>query len=217
MKRKKIMLSLIVVLLIGFFPFLDESAAADHRISLDVFPEDILFQVENMKPGDWAPRTTIVQNNGQEAFLYTMYIESEGTEKLFNELLLEIITSESELYNGKLADFENMDGRNLEPGEEEELEITIRFPEHLGNDFQGLNAEFRFVYTAASQYEETAVQVDGFVGSDSSPSSGSGSSSQQGGILPETATNIFLFLFLGAVLLVNGTLLYIYNKRRKNI
>jgi hypothetical protein len=219
MKRKKIILSLIVVLLIGFSPFLANTAAADNRISLEVLPEDILFQVENMKPGDWAPRTTIVQNNGQEAFFYSMYIESEGTDKLFNELLLEITVSEIALYNGKLADFKNLEERNLEPGEAEELEVTIRFPEELGNDFQGLNSVFSFIFMADSQIDDTSVEVGGFVGSDddSSISGGAGSSTGGGGgVLPDTATNIFLFLILGAVILVNGILLYTYNKRRKS-
>ncbi|MFA1821321.1 hypothetical protein ACDX78_14290 [Virgibacillus oceani] len=218
MKRKKLILSLIAVLFIGFSPFLAKSAFADDGISLDVTPEDILFQVENMKPGDWAPRTSVIQNNGQKAFYYSMYIQSEDTNKLFNELLLEITVSETELYNGKLADFENLEERNLEPKEEEELEITIRFPEHLGNDFQGLNSVFSFIFTADSQIDDTSVEVDGFVGSDddSFALGGSGSSSVGGGgVLPDTATNIFLFLILGAILLVNGILLYMYNKRRK--
>ena len=218
MKRKKIILSLIVVLLIGFLPFLANPAAAEDRISLDVLPEDILFQVEDMKPGDWAPRTTVVQNNGQEDFFYSMYIESEGTDKLFNELLLEITVSETVLYNGKLADFKSLEERNLEPGGEEELEVTIRFPGELGNDFQGLNSVFSFIFTADSQIDDTSVEVGGFVGSDddSSIPGSAGTSTGGGGVLPDTATNIFLFLILGAVILLNGILLYTYHKRRKS-
>jgi len=224
MKSKKLMLSLAVVLLFSLSPFLNKSASADDRISIGVFPNDTLFQVENMKPGDWAPRTVTVENNGQEAFSYSMHIESESTDKLFNELLLEIKTPEIELYTGKLADFENLEERNLERGEEENLELTIRFPSHLGNEFQGLNTAFNIIFTAKGDLDDAVVQVPGFIGSDEYPPSENGSSpalgssdtpSHSGGTLPQTATDIFLFLLLGAVLLINGILLYKYNQQRK--
>src|SRR5690625_3180247 len=177
MKYKKLMLSLIVVLLLGLSPFLSMPAAADDGISIGVLPNDTLFQVEDMKPGDWAPRTVTVENNGQEDFSYSMYIESKSQDKLFNELLLEIVASEMELYAGNLADFENLEGRNLEQGKQEDLEITIRFPTHLGNEFQGLNTAFNIVFTAEGQLVDAAVQVPGFIGSDEhTPSDNEGTS-----------------------------------------
>lgn len=219
MIRKKWKLSLIVVLFAGLTSFIGLPAAAETNISIDVSPADTLFQVENMKPGDWAPRTVTVENNGGADFSYRMYIENEEMDKLFHVLLLEINDMDVELYNGKLADFANLGERKLASGEQEELELTIRFPEQLGNEYQGLNTAFDIIFTAESQLDGEAVQVDGFVGSgtDAGASSGSGGASSGGGsLLPETATNIFLFLFLGGVLLVNGILLYMYNKRRKD-
>ncbi|GAB3804978.1 hypothetical protein [Virgibacillus kimchii] len=224
MKLKKLLLSIIVALLIGLSPSLNKPVAADEEISIGVSPEDTLFQVENMKPGDWAPRTVTVENRGAQDFSYIMHMENEESDKLFRELLLEITASGTALYDGKLADFENLEERFLEQGEQEELELTIRFPEELGNEYQGLNTAFTIIFTANSTQEEAAVELPGFIGSDATPSSdseassaggSSGSSSGIGGTLPQTATNIFLFLILGGVLLVNGLLLYKYNQYRK--
>jgi hypothetical protein len=227
MKSRKWLLSLSMICIICLVPFLNKPVAADEEVvSIGVLPNDTLFQVENMKPGDWAPRTVTIENRGTDDFLYSMHIERESMDRLFEELLLEITASDASLYNGKLAAFEELEKRDLAQGEHEELEITIRFPESLGNEYQGLNTAFNIVFTANSELKDTAVQVPGFIGSDEHPSAGgealfapgsSGSSSGNGSPLPETASHIFLFLLLGGVLLVNGLLLYKYNKLRKRV
>ena len=75
-----------------------------------------------------------------------MQLQNSGEEKLFNELLLEIKAGDKELYQGKLAAFKSLPERKLTSGTEENLDITIRFPEHLGNDFQGLDVGICFLF-----------------------------------------------------------------------
>jgi len=117
-------------------------------IDISISPNDTLFDISNMKPGDWAPRTITVKNLGSKDFAYQMQLQNSGEKKLFNELLLEIKTDNKELYQGKLAAFKSLPARKLTRGSGENLDITIRFPEHLGNDFQGLGAAFVFSFTA---------------------------------------------------------------------
>jgi len=145
-----------VLLLISgicFFPvtsvFADgEDNTGKDDIDISISPNDTLFDISNMKPGDWAPRTMTVKNFGSKDFDYQMQLQNTGEKKLFNELLLEIKVDDKELYQGKLAAFKSLPARKLTRGSGENLDITIRFPEHLGNDFQGLGAAFVFSFTA---------------------------------------------------------------------
>ncbi|MEK4711857.1 hypothetical protein [Sporosarcina sp. FSL K6-5500] len=145
-----------VLLLISgicFFPMTSVLADGEDNtgkddIDISISPNDTLFEISNMKPGDWAPRTITVKNLGSKDFAYQMQLENSGEKKLFNELLLEIKADDKELYQGKLAAFKSLPARKLTRGSGENLDITIRFPEHLGNDFQGLGAAFVFTFTA---------------------------------------------------------------------
>ncbi len=180
------------------------------EIDIAISPSGALFEIDNMKPGDWAPRSLFIQNNGQEDFEYQMTIENQGSEKLFNELVLELSDGTNLLYNGKLAEFEQLSDRKLTSSSEEELDITVRFPEHLGNEFQGLDTTFSLSFTAegaetAASNDHDEATVAGAIGSD-----GGG-----GSILPVTATNVYKFLLIGVLLVGSGALVFILNKRKQ--
>ncbi|KAA0955496.1 hypothetical protein FQ087_12860 [Sporosarcina sp. ANT_H38] len=143
---------LLLIGVMSFFPitsvFADGKNDANKKeIDISISPKDVLFAISNMKPGDWAPRTITVKNSGSKDFDYQMHVQNSGEKKLFNELLLEIKAGDKELYQGKLAAFKSLPARTLTSGTEENLDITIRFPEHLGNDFQGLTSAFVFSFT----------------------------------------------------------------------
>lgn len=203
--------SIVLSLSVPSLPSVAEEAEEGAEIIINISPEDMLFDVDNMKPGDWAPRTAIIQNNGATAFEYVTTVRNDSeTEKLFNELLLEVSDEEEELYNGKLADFNGLSPRSLEASNDEELTFIVRFPTGLGNDFQGLAAQFSLIFSAAgeeSQMEEEAISA-GTIGS----SGGDGAAGESR--LPDTATNMFNLLLIGGVLLVSGGLLIVYNRRR---
>ncbi|MCG1026827.1 LPXTG cell wall anchor domain-containing protein [Virgibacillus halodenitrificans] len=179
----------------------------EKELAINVLPGDVLFNINNMKPGDWAPRTITVQNKGIKDFTYQMSLRNDGEEKLFNELLLEINDSKTVLYEGKLADFTKLSDRDLSTSKQEELEVTVIFPEYLGNEFQGLDAEFSILFTAEGKTSQLAeVSVDGMIGS---------GNSQTQSFLPNTATGIFNLFLSGAVLLISGVFILLYKKWRK--
>ncbi|WP_087972556.1 LPXTG cell wall anchor domain-containing protein [Oceanobacillus rekensis] len=197
-----------------------KTVKAEDKITIDILPEEVLFNVDNMKPGDWAPRTVIVQNNGGLNFDYYVSVEPNGdSKKLYNELIVEIHDADQLLYNGHLKDFSGLPPRSLESTTEEELNFTIRFPVHLGNDYQGLDANFSILFTAegmedVGKNDSDEQSVAGAVSSDGNSSSG-GSSSSFGGLpLPNTATNIFNFLIIGALLIIGGSLIILYNRKK---
>lgn len=187
-----------------------ENDTDKNEINISISPKDTLFDISNMKPGDWAPRTITVKNSGSKDFDYQMQLRNNGEEKLFNELLLEIKDGQKELYQGKLATFKSLPTRKLTTGSEENLDITIRFPEHLGNEFQGLLTAFDFIFTAEGK-DSNAVQAMAPGQIDS------GSSTSIGKVLPDTATNIFNLMLLGTVLVAGGIVMMIitYYRRMK--
>ena len=212
---KKLFQMIALLLLLGcmsLFPVTsafaaDENTTENNEINISLSPTGTLFDITNMKPGDWAPRTITVKNMGTKDFDYLMQLQNSGDKKLFNELLLEIKAGEQELYQGKLADFESLPIRKLATGNEENLDVTIRFPEHLGNEFQGLHASFDFIFTAEgndSEAETVTVQevMIGKIDSSGSPMSG-------GPRLPDSTTNLVNFMLIGGALGVGGIVLII--------
>ncbi|WP_339263161.1 hypothetical protein MKY07_16140 [Solibacillus sp. FSL W7-1472] len=181
------------------------------EIDISITPTDTLFEVSNMKPGDWAPRTITVKNIGNKDFDYQMQLQNSGDEKLFNELLLEIKAGNEELYQDKLANFKSLPIRKLTTGNEENLEVTIRFPEHLGNEFQALQSSFAFTFTAeGDESEPVQEEIIGQISSLGSPMSG-------GPGLPDGTTNLIYYILLCGALVVGGIVMVItiyYRKMR---
>lgn len=181
------------------------------EIDISITPTDTLFEVSNMKPGDWAPRTITVKNIGSKDFEYQMQLQNSGDEKLFNELLLEIKAGDEELYEDKLANFKSLPLRKLTTGNEENLEVTIRFPEHLGNEFQALQSSFAFTFTAeGDESEPVQEEIIGQISSLGSPMSG-------GPGLPDGTTNLIYYILLCGALVVGGIVMVItiyYRKMR---
>ncbi|MFL0583687.1 hypothetical protein ACH0B6_13985 [Solibacillus silvestris] len=187
-----------------------EDDTENKEIVISITPTDTLFEVSNMKPGDWAPRTITVKNIGSKDFEYQMQLQNSGDEKLFNELLLEIKADDEELYQDKLANFKSLPIRKLATGNEENLEVTIRFPEHLGNEFQALQSSFAFTFTAqGNESEPVQEEIIGQISSLGSPMSPGGS------ILPDSSTNLINYLLLCGAFVVGGIVMVIIIYYRK--
>jgi len=204
---------LLLIGVIFFYPVTSvyaavENGTAENDTVISISPTENLFDITNMKPGDWAPRTITVQNSGNKDFVYNMQLQNNGEKKLFNELLVEIKTGDTELYQGKLAELNSLPERKLTSGTEENFDITIRFPEHLGNDFQGLTSAFIFSFTAEGK-DSSAVQVmtTGQVASVGQTPTGTS--------LPTTSSTIFNLILFGAVLLAIGIVWIIIRHYRR--
>ncbi|MEN2768719.1 TasA family protein [Ornithinibacillus xuwenensis] len=224
---RKALLFSIAFILTAFISYPSVSAESDNsmlaEIDIGIQPDDVLFDIDNMKPGDWAPRTITVQNIGKMNLDYSMHVKNNGSTKLFNELMLEITDSSQTIYSGKIADFDNLPLRSLKSSTEEDLEITVRFPEHLGNEYQGLDSSFTFIFTAEGTEDpggDNPGEEDPDDGSDTDDKDyegvdGSVDSGDGGSELPDTATNMFNFLFIGGILIISGGLIALLARRNK--
>lgn len=193
---------LLMISLMCFYPVTSvladgENDKVDKELDISLSTTESLFDISNMKPGDWAPRTIAVQNSGSADFVYQMNLKNLGNEKLFNELVLEIKAGDTKLYQGKMAEFKSLPERKLLGSTEENLDITIRFPEHLGNEFQGLESAFAFSFTAEGR-DNTTVQAmtKGQVASVGPTASADNQS--------ETSPMMFNLLLFGTILVFSG-------------
>jgi LPXTG-motif cell wall-anchored protein len=157
------------------------------EIDIVTSPDKVLFDVENMKPGDWAERVLEISNSGTQDFGYIISSKlKSGSEKLYNELLLTITSEASnELFKGTLGQFNKLDPRDIKKSESEKLTLRVDFPAELGNEFQGLVTEVEF-----------KIYAEGTLG---------GLIPAENGIkLPNTATDTMNFIVIGGVLLLMG-------------
>lgn len=209
-------------------PYFIMAEGDEEEVSIQISPQSVLYDIENMKPGDWAPRTVTIKNNGKRHFSYHVQINNKGPEKLLHELLLEIETAGDYLYNGKVSDFSQLSSRELNAGQKEDLEFTIRFPEHLGNEYQGLDTNFSLTFTAVDEKDEnifpdTSRNSSGQNESRYKPSDSAvaslngtiGSGGAPGAELPKTSTNIYDILIIGGVLVISGGVIATYSRKRR--
>jgi len=173
------------------------TASAEAGDMAEELPDQMLFHIENMKPGDWATETYTVSNKHREKAHYVLAGRfSGGSEKLYHQLQLTVNQGKDTLFQGKLPDFHDFDINTFDPGEDEQFQFRLDFPYESGNEFQGLVTHFDIVVQVEDQKEDTAVFHNDR--------------------LPNTASMIFTYLLIGAVfLLVGGLLFYRTYKRNK--
>ncbi|MHA6252384.1 LPXTG cell wall anchor domain-containing protein [Oceanobacillus sp. CAU 1775] len=218
MKKEKNILYIIALfsfLFVGFLilPNHVEADDATEEIVIDRFPSEELFYVENAKPGDYAYRPLLIQNNHDIDILYSMHIRNDGETKLFDELLLQVTFFDEIVFDGKLKDYEGYTDYPIGANKEVETGFKLMFPAELGNEFQNKKAEFTLVFQAVAKEAPSFVGgISTEVGSGDS-STVKGISTNEGSTLPKTATNIFTYILIGGLLIALGASVSYLSKR----
>ncbi len=115
---------------------------------ITTFPNGILFDLENIKPGDNFKRELIVKNKYESKINYSAYVKQvNGDEMLFNVLNAEVINNDKTFFKGKLTDLNSIRDIELNSGNNDRYLIVISFPKESGNEYQGLTTEFEIVFT----------------------------------------------------------------------
>ncbi|MBU9712109.1 TasA family protein [Evansella tamaricis] len=208
--------------------FNSQALADTNPVSISTTPDTVLFELENLKPGDWAERNLTIQNRGTD-FTYQMKVENINSpdadpRKLFNILKMEVKDGNDELlYEGDIAEFTGFEPRYLEAGFEEDLTLEVRFPttgENM-NEYQGLSASFEFHFVAEEVLSdgEPEPPVDEEEEKPTRPidKDDLDKDSKDGQILPETATNSFNYLLIGVLVLLIGATMFVYSRRKKRV
>ncbi|MGV2940368.1 LPXTG cell wall anchor domain-containing protein [Mesobacillus sp. LC4] len=231
MKKSKwllIVLKVVVLTLLLFNHSLKQASASEKEIDINTIPNGYLFNVSNIKPGDWMSRDLVIKNDGKQNFKYTAQVgETKSYKGLFEELLLLVKKDSVVLFDGKLKDFKGLNPRVLSKGSQETLFFQVTMPYELGNEFQGSAAEAEIIFYAEGitntppSCEEDPSQVGCEEPSGETPEDPKTPDVTDVVVipkdvnrLPNTATNNYNLLLVGGVLLGGGSVLLLLNRRR---
>ncbi|MDF2791158.1 MAG: hypothetical protein K0S80_4260 [Neobacillus sp.] len=193
MRKLTLFLSILIVFLL--VPEATYGEIQNNEIDLTTNPGKVLFDLTNMKPGDSVSRNLIIKNNGKQDFKYLASSKFlSGSEIFYDKLELTIKDKNGIIYQGKLFEFNKMSPRLLKNNQNENLLFFVQVPMELGNEFQGLMTNFQI-----------KLYVEGTLG---------GAIPADGPKLPATGTNTFNYLIAGAVLVLSGSILQFFIKRR---
>ncbi|MED4016576.1 TasA family protein [Sutcliffiella cohnii] len=193
---KLIMYSALLILIIQSSTSSVLADSNENEIDIRTSPEKILFELDNMKPGDWVERSLVITNSGTKDFKYLSSASLvSGSEKFYNALILSISDKSGQIFNGSLEDFKALNPREIVSGGKDELLFKVEFPYEKGNEYQGLASIVEFKFYA-----------EGTLG---------GVSPVDGVKLPKTATNILDIILIGVIILTIGTFILIISNRKK--
>ncbi|MGE6754812.1 hypothetical protein ACQKFO_15390 [Rossellomorea sp. NPDC071047] len=226
MNQKRI----VVMLLILFFI----SGIMNHKtyaneVDIILIPnENFLFNISNMKPGDWAERELKIKNGGEKNFNYSIRVDNKQSDrKLFNELELKVFEGDKSnlIYDNQLKNFNGFKPKQLKKGATDSLFFRVEMPYELGNEFQQTSAYFEIVIVASETTTTTPPEdsndpVKQPDSNDKPTPINTGTNetqsspiSSQGPKLPNTATNLYLLLTVGFILTTTGLALIYVNRR----
>jgi LPXTG-motif cell wall-anchored protein len=125
--------------------------AMDKPITL--IPDARLFEVTNMKPGDTITKVQKIHNQSNDSFSYVITTEKEsGSDLLYNQLDLQVIADNTEIYNGKLKYLNLSKPLKLNKNSQHGITFQFHFPIDSGNEYQGLITSVAFIYTAEADH-----------------------------------------------------------------
>lgn len=166
------------------------------EVDIMTSPEKVLFDLQNLKPGDWSERTIVIRNSGKQDFNYIASGKRKsGSQDFYNALQLKVEDANGVLYEGNMSEFDKLDARPISTGKNEELKFTVKVPDELGNLYMGLSTEVEFKFYA-----------EGTLG---------GLLPVDGPKLPSTSSGIYNVLLAGGLLVGGGSLLMMVRKKLK--
>lgn len=193
---KVCMYSVLLILIIQSAASNAYADSTEKEIDIMTTPEKVLFELDNMKPGDWAERSLVITNSGTKDFHYLSSATLvSGSEKFYNALILTISDKNGQIYHGSLESFKELKPREIISGGLDELQFKVEFPYEMGNEYQGLASIVEFKFYAEGTIGGV-IPVDGVK-------------------LPKTATNILDIILIGVIILTIGTFILIISKRKK--
>jgi hypothetical protein len=161
-KVKFIFISVAVLLsfvMIFFIQVQDTKAdESEYEVDISTTPAEFLFNVKNMKPGDWSKSTLIVNNDGNLDFNYSISSHQEsGDSYLYNQFLVWVSDREGLLYEGRLSDFSDFPLGTIAAKGSNTLTFKVELPFETGNEAQGKSTSVTFMLNAVGHKEEVPI------------------------------------------------------------
>jgi hypothetical protein len=150
-----------IILVVGSTTLMARTASGEawengekKEVDIETDPTEYLFQLSNIKPGDYADREILLTNSGERNFSYFTEVEFEsGSREILNSFLLKIKDDSGKvLYDGNLLNLMNnsFEMRYLPVGAKDKLLFTISFPDSgkVQNHLQNKMAKFTLSFIA---------------------------------------------------------------------
>lgn len=156
--------TLIITFVLLLFSFIrvnhTKADESEYMVDISTNPAEILFNIGNIKPGDWTTSVLQVNNDGNLDFNYTVNSHMEsGDIYLYNQFFLRVSDNEGKLYEGKLKDFVNFPLGTIPAKVSNPLTFTVELPYETGNEAQGKATSFVFDFNAVGHEEQ--IPIDG--------------------------------------------------------
>jgi LPXTG-motif cell wall-anchored protein len=190
---------LILLILLIMIPNKVFGTTESMLLNLTVDPQTVMFDNRNLKPGDSFERKISVSNESEKND-FNYIVTSKflgGSKEFYNQLTLTIKDNSNVIFEGNLHQFEKLDPRLLKSKSKEDLYFFVSVPYELDNSYQGLDCKFQLKFYAEGT-------IGGFLPAD-------------GPKLPNTGSDMFNILVAGAVLVLTGSTLQFFVKRRNKL
>lgn len=150
------LLSLVIIFLIQVKD--TKADESDYEVDISTTPAQFLFEVKNMKPGDWSTSTLEINNDGNLDFNYSISSHQDsGDSYLYNQFLVWVLDSEELLYEGKLSDFTEFPLGTIAAKGSNTLTFMVELPYETGNEAQGKSTSVTFALNAVGHKEEIPI------------------------------------------------------------
>lgn len=190
---------IVLLILLNMVPIKVFGATESNVLNLTVDPQKVLFDNRNLKPGDSFERKISVINDGEKND-FNYIVSSQflgGSKEFYDQLTLTINDKSKVIFEGNLHQFEKLDPRLLKSKSKEDLYFSVSVPYELDNTYQGLECKFQLKF-----------YVEGTLG---------GVLPADGPKLPNTASGMFNILVAGAALVLTGSTIQFFIKRRNTL
>lgn len=154
-----VVIFLSLIMLVILFQVRDTKAdESENEVDISTTPADFLFDVKNMKPGDWSTATLKINNEGNLDFNYSISSHKEsGDSYLYNQFLVWVSDSDGLLYEGRLSDFVGFPLGTIAAKGSNTLTFKVELPYETGNEAQGKTASVTFALNAVGHKEEIPI------------------------------------------------------------
>jgi hypothetical protein len=133
----------------------DES---EYEVDISTTPVDFLFDVKNMKPGDWSISTLKINNEGNLDFNYSISSHKEsGDNYLYNQFFVWVSDNDGLLYEGRLSDFSEFPLGTIASKGSSTLTFKVELPYETGDEAQGKTTSVTFALNAVGHKQEVPI------------------------------------------------------------
>jgi uncharacterized membrane protein YgcG len=158
---KKPVVSVVAIVVIALVLLTSAGPALAHGLILEAVEEagggklllsgnGKLFDFKNMYPGDRRQATLTIKNSCSRPCSFDMQVKKNrglGLPSLLGQLELTVTKSDTVLYQGPFDRLGPIKLGSYAPGDSHDLSLEVYLPEETGNDYQGLSAAVKFIFT----------------------------------------------------------------------